>query len=532
MTTQIKAGVIAANAVNSSELASGALSGQNFTGDVTFDTTTLFVDSTNNRVGIGTASPTTGKLVIDADNNAVGLRLNGGTTTGQSFGSRIRAGTNSSDYGLLVEDTSANTILVARGNGNVGIGTSSPDSMLHLSAGSTGVSGGGSAAITMTNKFDNPDNSWIIAPVRSGVSNTGLEIRDVTDSRTDMVFDGSGNVGIGMNNPSAKLEVQDANGVSLKFGDLASYPNNVVPCFIGTATSALAGVNGDLVLVPRTSDAGKIIFATGNGGAATEKVRIANDGNVGIGQTNPGVKLEIGENSSSTNVGYIRLRGHNTLEGNIYKDATYGLHFDTNSNNQPIRIDGSKQILGITGNVGIGTESPSSSAKTHIKNSNASFGFLVENSNASYGAVVIAHTATSGTRYLVDFRAGSINPGDQVGTITTNGSTTAYNTSSDYRLKENVAEMTGALDRVNQLQPKRFNFIADADTIVDGFLAHEVSDIVPEAITGEKDGVDDEGNPEYQGIDQSKLVPLLTKAIQEQQTIIDDLKSRIETLEG
>ena len=67
---------------------------------------------------------------------------------------------------------------------------------------------------------------------------------------------------------------------------------------------------------------------------------------------------------------------------------------------------------------------------------------------------------------------------------------------------------------------------------VDGFLAHEVSDIVPEAIHGEKDGVDDEGNPEYQGIDQSKLVPLLTKAIQEQQTIIDDLKSRIETLEG
>ncbi len=87
--------------------------------------------------------------------------------------------------------------------------------------------------------------------------------------------------------------------------------------------------------------------------------------------------------------------------------------------------------------------------------------------------------------------------------------------------------MTGALDRVNQLQPKRFNFIADeTNTLVDGFLAHEVSDIVPEAVTGEKDG------DRMQGIDQSKLVPLLTKAMQEQQTIIEDLKTRIEALEG
>jgi hypothetical protein len=118
------------------------------------------------------------------------------------------------------------------------------------------------------------------------------------------------------------------------------------------------------------------------------------------------------------------------------------------------------------------------------------------------------------------------------GSISVSTTSTTYNTSSDYRLKENVDYDFNALDRVAQLKPARFNFIADADTTVDGFLAHEVQDIVPEAITGEKDAVDDEGNPEYQGIDQSKLVPLLTKAIQEQQTIIDDLKTRIEALEG
>ena len=93
--------------------------------------------------------------------------------------------------------------------------------------------------------------------------------------------------------------------------------------------------------------------------------------------------------------------------------------------------------------------------------------------------------------------------------------------------------MTNATTRLKQLKPKRFNWIVDeTNTLVDGFLAHEVQSVVPEAISGEKDAVDSEGNPDYQGIDQSKLVPLLTKAIQEQQAVIEDLKSRIEVLEG
>jgi hypothetical protein len=148
------------------------------------------------------------------------------------------------------------------------------------------------------------------------------------------------------------------------------------------------------------------------------------------------------------------------------------------------------------------------------------------------------------------------NPNGNVGDIRTNVSSTSYVTSSDYRLKENVDYDFNALDRVAQLKPARFNFIADADTTVDGFLAHEVQDIVPEAIAGEKDAVkeeeyeitpavlDDDGNvvteaemgtrevPDYQGIDQSKLVPLLTKAIQEQQTLIESLEARITALES
>ena len=124
------------------------------------------------------------------------------------------------------------------------------------------------------------------------------------------------------------------------------------------------------------------------------------------------------------------------------------------------------------------------------------------------------------------------NGGSDVGSISITSTNTAFNTSSDYRLKENVNYEFDALSRVKELKPARFNFIVEKDKTVDGFLAHEVSDIVPEAITGEKDAIDEEGNPDYQGIDQSKLVPLLTKAIQEQQELIEDLQTQINNLRG
>jgi hypothetical protein len=120
----------------------------------------------------------------------------------------------------------------------------------------------------------------------------------------------------------------------------------------------------------------------------------------------------------------------------------------------------------------------------------------------------------------------------QVGSITTTNAATAYNTSSDYRLKENVVPLTGAIGRVNQLQVRRFNFIADPDKTVDGFIAHEAQAVVPECVTGEKDAVDADGNPVMQGIDQSKLVPLLTAALQEAITEIASLKNRVAVLEA
>lgn len=140
---------------------------------------------------------------------------------------------------------------------------------------------------------------------------------------------------------------------------------------------------------------------------------------------------------------------------------------------------------------------------------------LVLNRHTSTGTIV-------GIRYSTN----------NVGSITVTASSTSYNTSSDYRLKENVVALTGAKTRLNSLNVKRFNFTIDPSVTVDGFLAHEVAPIVPEAISGTKDEVDSDGNPVYQGIDQAKLVPLLTAALQEAFAEIAALTARVEALEA
>lgn len=159
---------------------------------------------------------------------------------------------------------------------------------------------------------------------------------------------------------------------------------------------------------------------------------------------------------------------------------------------------------------------------------------VVSTTNTTDSKIECFSTVTA-TRYGIVFS----NPNGIVGSISTNGSATAYNTSSDHRLKENVVDINDGITRVKQLAPKRFNFIADADTTVDGFLAHEAQAVVPEAVTGTKDEVDDDGNAVMQNIDQSKLVPLLTAALQEAVAKIEtletsnaDLLARVSALEA
>jgi len=119
-----------------------------------------------------------------------------------------------------------------------------------------------------------------------------------------------------------------------------------------------------------------------------------------------------------------------------------------------------------------------------------------------------------------------------VGSIESSNSSTNFVTTSDYRLKENVVDLTGAIDRLKNLSPRRFNFIVSPDLTVDGFLAHEAGTVVPEAVTGTYNEVDENGNPVYQGIDQGKLVPLLTAALQEAVAKIEALEARVAQLEA
>ena len=119
------------------------------------------------------------------------------------------------------------------------------------------------------------------------------------------------------------------------------------------------------------------------------------------------------------------------------------------------------------------------------------------------------------------------------GSIVVNATSTSYNTTSDYRLKENKEDISDAIERVKLLNPVKFNWISEPNKPkVDGFYAHELAEVVPEAVSGEKDALDYKNNPEYQSIDQSKIVPLLAAALQQAIDKIEILEQKIQLIEN
>ena len=139
----------------------------------------------------------------------------------------------------------------------------------------------------------------------------------------------------------------------------------------------------------------------------------------------------------------------------------------------------------------------------------------------------ISYTPASGLVYWCNWTYN----GSTMGSITSSGSTTAYNTSSDYRLKENIAPITGALAKVAQLKPSTWTWKRNGSD-GQGFIAHELAEVCPDAVVGEKDAVNSEGNPIYQGIDTSFLVATLTAAIQELKAELDATKAEVQALKA
>jgi len=256
--------------------------------------------------------------------------------------------------------------------------------------------------------------------------------------------------------------------------------------------------------------------------AGATAITIDSSERVGIGTGSPTQQLH------SYNTNAHRLRVANANYGIDLHQPAGGSSPHINAYGTDVSIildvnDSEKMRIDSSGNVLIGKTAAGSAEGCQLESVGTAF--LVRSNGPA--AICGRNDSTGEVIRIVD-------SGTTVGTISVNGSATAYNTSSDYRLKENVDYTWDATTRLKQLKPARFNFIADdTNTPVDGFIAHEVSSVVPEAVSGEKDATetytDNEGNEQTrivsQGIDQSKLVPLLVKTIQE-------LEARIAALEA
>jgi hypothetical protein len=262
-----------------------------------------------------------------------------------------------------------------------------------------------------------------------------------------------------------------------------------------------------------------ITFQTSN----SERMRIDTSGNVGIGTSSPATIVHAQKASGNTyyraqnNLANVDFGVDGAGTGILWNNSNYPLAFGTN-NSERMRIDSSGNLL-------VGTTSLVNNERLSVKQTGAGVWPLIL-LGEDRGAV-FRITASSG--YAAYFER---NNGTYTGDIfITSSGTTTFNTASDYRLKENIAPMTGALAKVSQLKPVTYTWKSNGEAS-QGFIAHELAEVAPDCVTGEKDAVDAEGKPQYQGIDTSFLVATLTAAIQEQTAIINDLKARIETLES
>ena len=520
-------------------------------GDISFyeDTGTtakLFWDASAESLGIGTSSPAQPLEILKTSSAAVVPMIqlrNGSSSAGSgtaikfmhSTASNATSGTcelesirYSGNLGALTFKTSNNGGTVTErmrvNDTGVGVGTDSPTRALSVFGDTAGV-------ISITS--NSTDGISSLAFGDTADDNAGRV--NYLNASDDMLF---------YTATAERMRISSGNLLVGKTSTTFSVVG-VENRADGRITSTRSG-NTNLLLNRLSSDGDIVQFykdgtQVGSIGVASSRLYIGTD-DTGLRFTNDEI-TPFNPNASADRDGTVDLGGSSTrfkdlyLSGSITSGANGGLIKEIGGDTSIVQGAIGLRINDFASALSPTTGTANNDGNVDLGISNVRFKDLHLSGNATHGttpsssAAGVFTEAVGRTTYSSGSGTGGfsnlkfINGNGTVGTVTTSGSATAYNTSSDYRLKENVVAMSGATERLKQLKPSRFNFIADADTTVDGFLAHEVQDIVPEAISGTKDAVDEDGNPEYQGIDQSKLVPLLVATIQE-------LEARIAALES
>ena len=359
-------------------------------------------------------------------------------------------------------------------------------------------------------------------PTSAGSANQFLKNSGIAGELeySSMVENSSGNVGIGTTNPIGDLSVSNggASGIELQ-PEITTNTNRI------TNYNRSSSTYNNFRL-----DAAQHEFLI----SGTEKMRLSSSGRLGVGVDSPSAAIHVENSNTHSSTYYLNtdaaLLVHNAESGNgglsviklegtaafVYGSGSSTLRF-ADRQNERMRI-------GTSGHLMVGTTA------FNPGDNNTTTGVSIAPTGKYFFSCANdgGHINRNNAGYILHAR----NNKNLVGGITVNSNSTAYNTSSDYRLKENVVDLDGAIDRVKQFAPKRFNFISEPNQTVDGFLAHEAQAVVPEAVFGTYNEVDDDGNAVMQGIDQSKLVPLLTAALQEAIAKIETLETKVAALEA